>query len=56
MTKRFQPIMRKAMPLLGAGVLLQAGGCNSNEVLSGLLTSIVGSILQNLVYGSFNLV
>ena len=44
------------MPLLGAGVLLQAGGCNSNEVLSGLLTSIVGSILQNLVYGSFNLV
>ena len=56
MTERFQPIMRKSMPLLAAGVLLQVGGCNSNEVLSGLLTSIVGSILQSLIYGSFNLV
>lgn len=49
-------MMRKVMPLLAGGVLLQTGGCNSNELLAGWLNAIVGAWVQSLVFGSFNLV
>ena len=48
--------MRKAVPLLAAGVLLQAGGCNTNEVLVQWLNAVVASWVQSLVFGSFNLI
>ena len=43
--------------MLGAGMLLQAGGCNPdiNALAAGLATSITSNLITNLVFGAFNL-
>lgn len=48
---------RRVATVLGAGVLLQAGGCVSNpsELFGGLVTSAVNSIIANFVFGAFGL-
>ena len=58
MTKRWNALTRKLAPVLAAGMLLQAGGCefNTSELAAGLVTSIANSVLTNLVFGVFNLI
>jgi hypothetical protein len=48
---------RRATTVLGAGVLLQAGGCVSNpsELFGGLVSSVVNSAIANFVFGAFGL-
>ena len=48
--------MRMTAALASAGVLLQAGGCVSDDAISGLLLSVLGSLVQSLVFGGFNLI
>ena len=50
-------MFRRIAPLLGAGMLLQTGGCNLdiNTLAAGLATSIVNNLITNLVFGAFNL-
>lgn len=57
MTKRCDAIMRRLAPLLGAGVLLQATGCefNGSAIASGVLTSIANSFITSIVFGLFNI-
>ena len=56
MTRRYESMKKKAMPLLAAGMLLQTGGCDTNELMLGWFNSILGAWVQSLVLGSFNLV
>ena len=56
MMRRYESMMRKAMPFFAAGVLLQTGGCDTNELLAGWLNSVLTTMIQNLVFGSFNLI
>ena len=58
MTKRMYSIARRVVPLLGAGMLLQAGGCtfDNNALLTGLVTTIANNFISSYVFGSFNLV
>ena len=58
MTKRMYSIARRVVPLLGAGMLLQAGGCtlDTNTLLSGLTTAIASNLISSFVFGYFNLV
>ena len=56
MMRRYESMMRKAMPFFAAGVLLQTGGCDTNELLAGWLNSVLTTMIQHLVFGSFNLV
>ena len=57
MSQRINRMFRKIAPVLGAGMLLQTGGCNLdiNTLTAGLVTSIVNNLITNLVFGSFNL-
>lgn len=55
MARRYRRIMRMTAALASAGVLLQAGGCVSGDTISGLLLSILGSLVQSFVFGGFNL-
>jgi hypothetical protein len=50
-------IARRVVPLLGAGMLLQAGSCtlDSNTLLAGLATQIIQNFISSYVFGSFNL-
>lgn len=58
MTRFLNYWTRRAAPLLGAGMLLQAGGCamDPNAVFGGVFTSILNSLIANFVFGAFNLV
>lgn len=56
MSRWYRRIMRMTATLASAGVLLQAGGCASGDTFSGLLLSVLGSLVQSLVFGGFNLV
>ena len=58
MAKHFSSITRKLAPWFAAGMLLQAGGCqfDTNSAAAELLTAIVGSLITDLVNGSFNLI
>ncbi len=57
MTKRIDALLKRARPLLAAGVLLQVGGCNPdlNTLAAGLLTSIVNTFITNFVFSALNL-
>ena len=48
--------MRMTAAVASAGVLLQAGSCVSGDAISGLLLSILGSLVQSFVFGGFNLI
>ncbi|MCH8146715.1 MAG: hypothetical protein IH987_01800 [Planctomycetes bacterium] len=56
MSRYYKRVIRLAATFASAGVLLQAGGCVSDETISGLLLSVLGSFVQSLVFGGFNLV
>ncbi len=58
MMSRVYSIVRRSLPLLGAGMLLQAGSCavDTNALAAGLATSVVNSLISSFVFGAFNLV
>lgn len=57
MKKRWLSISRKLAPLLSAGVLLQATGCqlDATSIAGGLGTLIANNLISGLVFGVFNL-
>ena len=56
MSRYYKRVIRLAATFASAGVLLQAGGCVSGDTISGLLLSVLGSLVQSFVLGGFNLV
>ena len=48
---KVRSLQRKAALLLGAGMLLQTGGC---DITGGLLSSILTTLITSLVAGAFN--
>ncbi len=58
MTNRFYSLLRRTVPLLGAGMLFQANGCglDTNALAGGLVTYIANSLISSFVFGAFNLV
>ena len=57
MTRRWNSIVRKTAPVLGAGMLLQAGGCGVDLTTSvqGWLTTVVSNLVTSFVFGAFNI-
>ncbi len=57
MVNKVRSGFRKVAPLLSAGVLFQAAGCNfdSATLVNGLVSSVLNSIVTDLVFGVFNL-
>ncbi len=55
MNVRMQKLMRRAMPFLAAGILLQTGGCDVGGIVGGLASTLAGAVLSDLIYGSFGL-
>ncbi len=58
MRKRWNSFARKMAPVLTAGMLLQAAGCefNTDELVGGLFTTVVSTLLSSFVFGAFGLV
>ncbi len=56
MSKKYRRIVRMTATLATTGVLLQTGGCMTDDAISGLLVSVLGSLVNSLVLGGFNLV
>ena len=56
MSRYYKRVLRLTATFASAGVLFQAGGCVSDETITGLLLSVLGSFVQSLVLGGFNLV
>lgn len=56
MTKTTIRVLRFSTVIVAAGTLFQTTGCLTADTTGGILTALVGAILQNLVAGSFNLV
>jgi len=58
MMNRFYALARRTAPPLGAGMLLQTGGCpiDTTTLAAGLLTSIANSLISNIVFGAFNVI
>jgi hypothetical protein len=58
MTGYMHKLSRRVTAFLGAGMLLQAGGCqiDTAELASGVLNSVVTNFIAGYVYGAFNLV
>ncbi|UCC29812.1 MAG: hypothetical protein JSU86_16600 [Phycisphaerales bacterium] len=56
MMRHWNSIVRKMAPVLGAGLLLQAGGCSVDlsAIGQGLLTSIATNLISSIVFGLFN--
>ncbi len=54
---RFRTMVRKITPVLSAGLLLQAGGCNFNgsNTLQQLTTLIANNLIVDFVFGAFSL-
>ncbi len=57
MTNRGQVILRRAVPLLSGGLLLQASGCTAdfNTLLQELVTAAATNLVASFVFGAFNL-
>ena len=57
MTRRWDSIVRKMMPVAGAGILLQVGACNLDlrTVTQELVTAAVSNLITSFVYGLFNI-
>lgn len=56
MSRELQRLGRRILPFLGAGILLQTGGCavDFSTLAAGLATSVANSFVSNLVFGLFN--
>ncbi len=57
MTKRFNYLVRRIVPIVSAGFLFQANGCtlDANALVSGLVSSIANQLITSYVYGAFNI-
>lgn len=57
MTKRFNYLVRRIVPIVSAGLLFQANGCtmDTNTLVSGLASSIANQLISSFVYGAFNI-
>ncbi len=57
MTNRWQVILRRAVPLLSGGLLLQANGCTAdlNTLIQELVTATATNLVASFVFGAFNL-
>lgn len=57
MTDRIKRLYRLAVPILSAGILMQAGSCafDPRTVASGLLTSVANSVVSTFVFNAFGL-
>lgn len=55
MARRYNAFLKKITPFLGAGLLLQTGGCDLSGSFAGLLTSVAQAIIQDVVLGVFGL-
>ncbi len=57
MTNRWQAILRKTVPLLSGGLLLQANGCTTelNTLVAEFVTSAATNLVASFVFGAFNL-
>ena len=57
MTKRWKAIVRRAAPVLSAGLLFQASGCALDPVAltQGLVTVFMNDVIFSIVYGIFNI-
>lgn len=57
MQKRGRLLLRRMGAFAGAGILLQAGGCNVNlaDTAQTLLIGTVNNLLASFVFGLFNL-
>ncbi len=57
MVRHWNSIVRKMAPILGAGLLLQAGGCSVDlsAIGQGLLNSIATNLISSVVFGLFNI-
>lgn len=56
MNHRLGVITRKLAPILAAGILLQTGGCTTNNLLVNVFSAVTGSVIQEFVFGAFNLI
>ena len=57
MVNRVEVVLRRLAPVCGAGVLLQATGCqiNGSELAAGLASTILTNVITNWVFGVFSL-
>ena len=57
MLDQFHRFSRRFATYLGAGVLLQAGGCmfDTSELAGGLVSAVVNNLIASFVFGAFNL-
>lgn len=58
MTKCWNALWKKAVPLLAGGMLLQAGGCGLDPatVVTEWLTAIASDAIGGVVFRNFNLI
>lgn len=56
MMKRWNSFVRKATPLLSAGLLLQANGCSINieGITQGVVTAIVNDLITSFLFSVFS--
>lgn len=57
MTKRFNYLVRRIVPILSAGLLFQANGCtvDTNAIFGSLASTIATNLINSFVFGAFNL-
>ena len=55
MNVRIQKLMRRVMPFLAAGILLQTSGCDVGGLVGSLASTLAGAVLSDLISGSFGL-
>ncbi len=57
MTKQFNYIVRRIVPVVSAGLLFQANGCtlDTNSLVGGLASTIANQLINSFVFGAFNL-
>jgi len=55
---RLTHAFRRLVPLLGAGMMLQASSCqlNTSEIAASLTVSFLNNLIASYVFGAFNLV
>jgi len=55
MTKRFNYIVRRIVPMVSAGFLFQTSGCalDTNALLGSLASTIANQLISSIVFGAF---
>jgi len=49
-------LVRRSLPLLSAGILLQASGCDPGNLAAQTAQAILTQFVGGIVFGAFNLV